>query len=201
MKSIPTFLIAAMVAASTLSSASRAWALGPVDVEVAAKAGLGSQPLSGSGPNPLGFGIGGRAGVTLFSAYYAGVAGMYYLGSSQGFLGGKISDHAVQYGVEAGYNIYLLKLVGLTPDLIGKLLTLRPQVGVGNLTLTVEEKNVPGAPDTSADQSNLYIEPGLTALVTVGPLLAGLDVNALWVPNLSDSNVAVTAHAQLGLKF
>ncbi len=201
MKSIPTFLIGALIAASSLSFVNRAWALGPVDLEVAAKAGAGTGLVSGGGPDPLGFGIGGRAGVSLFSTFYAGVAGMYYFGSSQNSAGGTISDHTVQYGVEAGYNIYLLKLIGLTPDLVGKLLTLRPQVGVGNLTVTVQQKNVPGVPDSSNDASNLYLEPGLTALVTLGPLLAGLDVNALWVPNLTDSKVALTAHAQLGLKF
>ncbi len=187
------FAVAAFVGLSALSFSKSAWALGPVDIEIAAKAGLGTLFNEPSGAaNPLGFGIGGRVGVDLFTSYYVGLSGMYYLGGSENGPLTNISFHTVQYGVEAGYNIYLLKLIGLSPDTVAKLLDIRPQVGVGNLTVSAS-----GFPDVS----NLYLEPGVTGLVSVGPLLAGLDLNVLWIPNASGQNTGFTGHLQLGLKF
>jgi hypothetical protein len=50
--------------------------LGPVDIEVAAKAGYATNPLSTNGPlsasNPLGFGLGGRAGLAFKGGLYLG---------------------------------------------------------------------------------------------------------------------------------
>jgi hypothetical protein len=42
-----------------------AHALGPVDLEVGARAGIGTDPCGFFVPNPLGFGLGGRAGICL----------------------------------------------------------------------------------------------------------------------------------------
>jgi hypothetical protein len=44
-----------------------------LDVEVAAKAGGATNPYSGGGVSPLGFGLGGRAGVVLLEHLYGGV--------------------------------------------------------------------------------------------------------------------------------
>jgi hypothetical protein len=192
MKHLSLASVALFVIAGALAVPKSAWALGPVDLEIAARGGGGFIASEPSGaPNPLGFGLGGRAGVDLFTSYYVGVTGLYYFGSSSD----GISTHSVQYGVDVGYNIYLLKLIGLSPDAVGKLLDIRPQVGIGNLTVTGELDGV------SQDASNLYLEPGVTGLVSVGPLLLGLDVNALWIPSANGPNTGLTAHIQLGIKL
>jgi hypothetical protein len=59
-----------------------AHALGPLDIEIAGKAGYGTNPDSGLGFNPLGVGLGGRAGLSIFGLY-AGVNVVDYLGGSQ----------------------------------------------------------------------------------------------------------------------
>ncbi len=51
-----------LVIAALVASEQDAHAIGPVDVEVGARVGVGTNPASGS--NPLGLGIGGRAGVS-----------------------------------------------------------------------------------------------------------------------------------------
>src|SRR5271167_4825380 len=78
-------LIASCVAGlATLAVERDAHALGPIDLEVGAKVGGATNPLSGNGvPNPLGVGLGGRAGIAFLGGIYLGGNIMYYLGSSQ----------------------------------------------------------------------------------------------------------------------
>jgi hypothetical protein len=166
-------------------------ALGPVDVEVAGKVGYGTNPFSGY-PNPLGLGLGVRGGVSLLG-FYGGLSFMYYIGSSQNVAsqGGSISAHSVAYGIEGGYGT---KLFGL--------LTLRGQLGLGNFTAS-------GSGALSGNSSNLYLEPGLTALLSFGPVLVGADANVLVLPGINDPlppgqsswDAAFTVHAQGGVKF
>jgi hypothetical protein len=101
-------------------------AMGPVDIEAAGTLGVGTDPLTKGGPNPLGLGGGGRAGVA-FRGLYAGVALTYYAGESSGTFSyisqdriadSPASDHILMVGVEAGYG---LRILGF--------LTVRPQVG------------------------------------------------------------------------
>jgi hypothetical protein len=205
MRTISLASVALFVIAGALAVPKSAWALGPVDLEIAARGGgafLANEPAGA--PNPLGFGLGGRAGVDIFTSYYVGVTGMYYFGATASSNTDDISTHAVQYGVDVGYNIYLFKLIGL-PDTIGKLLDLRPQLGIGNLTISESQGLVaPGSPGLSTpsqDVSNLYLEPGLVGLISVGWFLAGADVNALWIPKESGPNAGLTAHIQLGIKL
>ena len=165
-------------------------ALGPVDVEVAAKVGGGSRTTSGA-PDALGFGFGARAGVSLFG-FYGGLSFMDYLGASVSSYGpgpegaepGKYSLRSVLYGVEAGYNIGV------------PFVTLRPQLGVGNYTLTASSTGLP-----SFSKSNLYLEPGVTGLLSFGLWLVGADANVLLLPGLSGSQAAFTGHGQVGIKF
>ena len=181
-------LVAAVaVGAATLSLSRDARALGPIDLEVAAKGGYGTNPFSVS-PNPLGAGLGARAGVGIFGLY-AGLAILYYFGGSEDTTLGKISDHSLMYGVEAGYNWKIT------------LLTIRPQLGVGNYTLTA------GTSGSSASHSNLYLEPGVTALVSLGMMFVGADANLLVLPSIQQpdgnksTDTAFTLHGQLGVKF
>jgi hypothetical protein len=179
-------------------------ALGPVDLEVAGTIGGGTDPLTNRShtlyPNPLGLGGGGRAGVA-FHGLYGGIALTYYAGGteSNGF-GGSASDHALMYGIEAGYGFQMLGV-----------LTIRPQVGVGDYALTYN----PGVcticniiqSNRSSTNNNLYLQPGAVALVSLGMFLLGADASVLVVPGIVDpggsarTDAAFTAHAQVGLRF
>jgi hypothetical protein len=100
----PILAIAASAAALvTLLAVRPAHALGPIDLEIAAKAGYGS--------NNLDFGIGGRAGVSFFGLY-GGVNVVDYLGQD--------SAHVLTYGGEVGYGIKIA------------FVTIRPLVGFGD---------------------------------------------------------------------
>ena len=130
---------------------------------------------------------------------------MYYFGESQNVtlpVVASISEsvHVLMYGVEGGYNIVLP----------GNLLTIRPQIGVGNFTLSSSASasalGLGGSASNSA--SNLYLEPGVTALISLGMWFVGADANVLLLPGVtnpvtqsSDTDAAFTVHAQGGVKF
>jgi hypothetical protein len=188
--------VAALAASAATSSISRdAHALGPVDLELGAKAGGGTNPTNSS-LNPLGFGIGGRGGLSFFGLY-AGVDVMYYLGGkatvvppgpTTGTGGLSVTEHTLMYGADLGYNFKIA------------LLTLRPLLGIGNFT--VSHSGDAG----SGNASNLYLEPGLTALVTLGIMYVGADANLLVLPGVSQGSgntteTAFTLHGQVGVVF
>ena len=173
------------------ASARDAHALGPVDLEIAAKAGAGTNPAPSGAPNPLGFGVGARAGVALLG-FYGGLNVVNYFGQDNGL----VSTHALQYGIEAGFGLTLLAL------------TIRPQVGLGNISFS---SSVDGS-GLSVSNSNIYVEPGVTGLISLGgTFFIGIDLNALIIPgvssptlvdpNASSTYTAFTAHGQLGVKF
>jgi hypothetical protein len=185
--------------AATFAMTRTAHALGPVDLEIGAKAGLGTNPLSNpnGGPdiNPLGFGLGARAGVS-FLGFYGGVQLMYYFGGSQDLnVPGQsvsVKAHTFMYGVEAGYGITLIDI-----------LTIRPQIGIGNGTVSCSA-STSGLVNTSAgcgDKSSLYLEPGVTGLIALGMWFVGADANVLFFTGLDNSKAAFTLHGQVGVKF
>ena len=119
-----------------------------------------------------------------------------YLGGSLG----PVSGSALEYGVELGYTIKVM------------MLRLRPQVGIGNITFnssgttSVDGVSVGG----STSQGSLYLEPGVTAILTFGILYFGADANALIItagpPNSTatsstSTDVGFTIHGQVGLTF
>lgn len=180
-------------AAAVVSLTGKAFALGPLDLEIGAKAGIGTMPSNSSSdyPNPLNFGIGARAGVSIVGIYGGGSI-IYYLGDGKDMPVGHVSANTLMYGVEGGYGIKLINL-----------LTLRAQVGVGSYKVTVS------SPGGSSDHSDLYIEPGVTALITL-PLLGwfvGADANALVLTGMKDQNgnsatdLSFTLHGQVGYTF
>lgn len=172
-----------------------AHALGPLDLEIAAKVGYGTNPDSGSSLNPLGFGLGGRAGVSLFGLY-AGVSAVYYLGGSETVPcpagtpcpNGSPSAHTLMYGGEFGYGFKI------------SIVTIRPLIGVGSALVS-----------GSGSSSSLYLEPGVTGLVSFGLFLVGVDANLAIFPGstqvASDGTTsttvteAFTIHGQVGLRF
>jgi hypothetical protein len=187
--------------AGTFALPRDARALGPLDVEIGAKIGLATDPVSTSASlNPLGFGLGARAGVD-FHGFYGGVQFTYYLGGSErsdALCGGnnpcglsEFSTHTLMYGIEAGYGITLIDL-----------LTLRPQIGFGNATF-ISSAIGPGVanPGSRGSSSNVYLEPGVTGLLSLGAWFAGLDANVLFFPGLNDAQTSFSLHGEVGFKF
>ncbi len=136
---------------TTLVVARDAHALGPVDIEVGARAGYATNPSNGS-LNPLGVGVGGRAGIAFLGGVYLGGSVMYYLGGST--TGDQtvdttsstmpthstytISTSTLMIGGELGYGMKLLEL-----------LTIRPQMGLGNAAFTTSASGSARATATS----------------------------------------------------
>ena len=183
------FAVSTGLAVALMCTPRDAFALGPVDLEVGAKVGGGTNPFGGDGPNPLGFGLGARAGVGFFG-FYGGLQFMYYFGSSQDVTGLSFNSKALLYGLEGGYSI---PLVGF--------FTLRPQLGVGNMQI-----NTSGQVNDSSGR--LYLEPGATLLANIASIFAGVDANVLVLPDApgpvqgnSSWRAAFTAHVQGGIKF
>ncbi|HEV3191110.1 MAG TPA: hypothetical protein VGY54_11460 [Polyangiaceae bacterium] len=218
-------ILVAVASGLALLLARDANALGPVDVEVAARVGGGTSPVNSSASsssvgsldiNPLGFGVGGRAGVSFFNVY-AGLSLMYYFGGSKDVpIPPMATVHesatSLLYGAEIGYDIGL------------PVITVRPQVGVGRYTLNVDGSAnvcIPGFPCVQANGSstwdNVYVEPGIMVKASFGSWLVGADANLFWLPgsdkvDLSlcanpachytlSSQLAFTAHGQVGLQF
>jgi hypothetical protein len=192
MRSSSVLFATIATAGVTFLATREAQALGPVDLEVGAKVGAATSPVSSSNaPNPLGFGLGARGGLS-FLGIYGGVQLVYYFGSSQNEAGlGQVSEHALLYGIEAGYGFTMLD----------KLLTIRPQVGLGNATFTVSGNTNLANASASNSNSNLYLEPGVTGLVSLGGWFVGADVNLLFLPGMDNTTTAFTLHGQVGLKF
>ncbi len=196
----PALAFAGLAAAlAAFSYSSTAHALGPVDIEIAARGGYATNP--GSGANPYGFGIGGRAGVSIIGIY-GGISGMYYFGSSQQSSAAGVpvssSPNTAMEGFEAGYTFKLSSL------------KIRPQVGIGNATIGGSgQANVNGSSTSvSGSSSNLYLEPGGLVMIMLGStLFVGADVNALILPSMSNGTGSTTTytslsfHAQLGVQF
>lgn len=205
-------LAAAGVASSGLV-ARDARALGQVDLELAAKGGFGTNPSTtnpSTPPNSLAFEVGGRAGVSFFG-FYAGLDLVDSLGSSAPGTGPRLpgdqttlAERTLRYGVDLGYGWKLGRL------------TIRPLLGVGNVTVNTTTTVLDTCPYCAAvtppfvrtsSASNLYFEPGVTAFVAFGTVFAGVDLNALVIPSVDDGNgghrtdAAFTVHGQVGLRF
>jgi hypothetical protein len=162
-------------------------ALGPVDVEIGAKAGTATGSFG-----PLGFGIGGRGGVSI-GGLYAGVEVIDYLGATStcGGCSMPAGVPAVQqrrggllYGIEGGYNFKFSPV------------TIRPQLGLGNFGLW----SAYGGPAVISNY--FYVEPGVAWLLSLGTVFVGVDAAALVLAARGGGGgLAVTAHGQIGVTF
>jgi len=185
MTRLSSFLATAGLTVAILALPTKADALGPMDIEIAARGGVAAGPIP-----PLGFGIGGRGGVSILNLY-AGIDVIDYLrttsecGSCSSPPGATVmqSRTALLYGFEAGYNFKVSRV------------TIRPQLGLGNLRLSAWY----GDPSASGVSNYVYFEPGVVGLVSFGALFVGADVGALLLPTGPDS--AVTVHGQIGVTF
>jgi hypothetical protein len=184
MTRLSLLLATAGLTVAILAFPAKADALGPVDIEIGARAGVATGPLG-----PLGFGIGGRGGASILGLY-AGIDVIDYLGAtavcdSCSSPPGQIvkqSRSALLYGFEAGYNFKF------------SLVTIRPQLGLGNFRLSSGYGDP--TPGPSAISNSFYFEPGVVALVSLGVLFVGAEVGALMGPDY-----ALTVHGQLGVTF
>jgi hypothetical protein len=184
MKRISFLLLTAGLTVAILAFPVTADALGPVDIEIGARAGIATGPLG-----PLGFGIGGRGGVSI-RGFYAGVDVIDYLGAtadcgSCSSPPGQIVKQrrsALLYGFEAGYGFKF------------SLVTIRPQLGLGNLRLSSGYGDPTPGPSTTSN--NFYLEPGVVVLVSLGAFFVGADVGGLIGPDF-----ALTVHGQIGVTF
>ncbi len=205
MKRISVMSVGLAALAGLVSTSRDANALGPVDVEIGAKVGGATNPADSPNPNPLGLGVGARGGVAIFG-FYGGLNAMYYVGSGTdyalGTVTGHTSTHALQLGLEAGYGFKL------------SLLTIRPQIGFGNMSFSgTSDTSVRGGGTVSTDVSNshFYLEPGVTGIVSLGLLFVGADANILLIPGVdqidnqgnqnSKTLTSFTLHAQVGVKL
>jgi len=156
-------------------------------VEAAGRAGYATAPIRG-GVNPFGTGFGARAGVNL-GHVYLGASVMDYLGGSDN----GATDQAVLAGVEVGYD-----------GRIGRYLTLRPLLGVGDTILSHTEPGIGGTVDVVSSASGssssstsggtppvtttvhqIYVQPGLTALFGYHRFFAAVNLGALVVPGIT----------------
>ena len=191
MARLSLLLATAGLTVAILAFPTKADALGPVDIEIGARAGGVAGPVA-----PLGFGIGGRGGVSILGLY-AGIDVIDYLGAT-GPCGScsspagdgapvvvKQSRSALLYGFEAGYSLKI------------SIVTIRPQLGLGNLRLS----SAYGAPTPGpgAISNYFYLEPAIVGLVSLGVFFVGADVGALLLPTGPDS--ALTVHGQIGVTF
>jgi hypothetical protein len=179
----------AAVGALTLLSAHIAQAdSSSVSGEVAARVGVASTPTDE--PNqPLGPGVGLRAGASLTHLYF-GIAGDYWFGGSQRGL----SDHAFTVAIEGGYSF-----------VIAEILTIRPTMGLGDRDIHTS---------SPSESSIAFFEPGVTALVQLpAHLFIGADLGAMLAPprynpcvvagacGSTSWGTAVLLHGQVGVKF
>jgi hypothetical protein len=206
MKSVSIFVAALAFGAGTFAMTRDAHALGPIGIEAGAKVGVASNPISApsgeSAPNPLNFGIGARAGVDILG-FYGGLNFMYYFGASQDVTVNGATEsgkyHTIMEGIELGYGISLLDI-----------LTIRPQIGIGNATFHYSVSgNIPlvGATSGGTNESNLYLEPGVTGLIGLGLWYVGADANILLLPGYhpgGDQDIgtkaSISIHGQIGVK-
>ncbi|MGD0675124.1 MAG: hypothetical protein ABSC94_06870 [Polyangiaceae bacterium] len=185
----PSLLLAtASLTVGLVAFPTKADALGPVDIEIGARAGVAAGT-----PGPLGFGIGGRGGVSI-EGLYAGIDVIDYLGATvvcescswpPGAQPVMQSLRALLYGFEAGYNFKVSRV------------TIRPQVGLGDFRLSSAYGSP--APGSGAISHYFYLEPGVVGLVSLGVLFVGADVTALLLP--TGGGGSATVHGQLGVTF
>jgi hypothetical protein len=188
---MPRTLPVLAAVACIVSAAGDARAVGPVDVEVGLKGGFATSPLS-SGTNPVGGGIGARAGVVFLGGFYVGGSVLNYFFGSMTSPTASFSTNILMLGGEAGY--------GFT---VGNRVTLRPQVGLGIASVAT---TATGAGATAEDKSTgagyLYVEPGVTALVSLGLVFVGADANVvLLFRGQQQSQAAFAMHGEVGLRF
>jgi hypothetical protein len=176
--------------------------------ELAAEATYTTVPIRG-GTTPFGLGFGGRLGL-VFHRIYVGANAIGYLGG----MDIDISDHAILYGLELGYDVAF--------DAGPGRFIVRPQVGIGGVRIYHTDPSLARSigPDVVSSASgrrsssnsgtttldNVYVQPGMTFIYAPGMPFAAVNANALVLPGINYSGVMTTwlsygLQGQVGLRF
>lgn len=166
--------------------------------ELAGRAAYVSAPIRG-GTNPFGAGFGVRAGVTWGSGWYLGGAVTY-------FLGGRDVDvryRALFLGLDFGYGFRF-------PAFGDSSLTLRPNLGVGDAAVYYTDPSLAADVVTSASGTssasdtltvnNVYVQPGLTAMLSSGGHFFSVDASTLVLPGIAYGGAAATSWLSYGVQ-
>lgn len=177
------------------------------EVELGGQASYLSGPIRG-GTNPFGAGFGAHVGLAFTGGLYLGVTAL-------DFLGGKdvdLSYRALLVGVDVGY-AFPFHVFG------DALFTLRPQIGLGDAAVYVTDPSLlqadvvtsaSGSSSSSSDTTvvnNVYLRPGLTAMLSSGGHFVALDGGVLVVPGIAYGGadpstwISYGLEAQLGFRF
>jgi hypothetical protein len=149
--------------------------------EAAGRSGYASAPIRGA-VNPFGAGIGARLGFNISGVYLGATVTDYLGGSDVG-----ATDQALLFGVELGYSLRL-----------GRYVTLRPQVGLGDAILSHSEPVVTpngvdvvtsasgggGGSSVTTQVKNIYLEPGVVGMVGLGSFIVALRGSILVLPGI-----------------
>jgi hypothetical protein len=163
----------------------------PYVFEIGVRSGYTTVPIRG-GVNPFGLGFGGRFGFNV-SGFYLGASMMDFMGGSD--VGA--TDQAWLFGGDFGYSLR-----------VGPYLTIRPQLGVGDVLLLHTEPATPGrgpadvitsasgtviggggggsagSPGVTTSVNNIYLQPGITLLLATSHYFFGMNVSSLLVPGI-----------------
>lgn len=120
---------------------------------------FGDQGIEGEELNPYGLGLGLRGGVTLPSALYLGASFDYFFGESNDVIDVDVSIYQLMGNV--GYDL------GLGP------LTLRPSLGLGLASLSVESGGLVSFEETESD---FVLSPGAEGIIGLGLLSVSAEV-------------------------
>ncbi|HEX8792252.1 MAG TPA: hypothetical protein VF765_14960 [Polyangiaceae bacterium] len=165
--------------------------------EIAGQAAYVTPPIRG-GTNPFGAGIGARAGVTWGGGWYLGGTFTY-------FLGGKdvdVSYRAIFYGIDFGYGFRF-------PAFGSSTFTLRPKIGAGDAVVYYTDPSLAADVVTSASGSstsdtisvnNLYVQPGVTAMLEAAGHFVAVDASALMLPGIAYGGADVTTWLSYGVQ-
>jgi len=176
-----------------------------VEWELAGQGAYVTAPIHG-GTNPFGAGFGARLGLTWGSGWYIGATFTY-------FLGGKdvdVSYRAIFYGLDFGYG-FRFRTFG------GSSFTLRPRIGAGDAAVYYTDPSLAADVVTSASGSssasdtitvnNLYLQPGLTAMLDAQGHFVAVDASTLVLPAIAYGGTDATTwlsygvQAELGFRF
>lgn len=170
---------------------------GDLDVELGALATYVSPPIRG-GVNPFGAGFGGRVGL-VYSGLYVGVSVLDFLGGSDV----ELSYRALLYGLELGYGARL-------PAFAGTLLTLRPQLGVGDAAVYYTDPHLAADVVTSASSggssdtltvNSIYVEPALSLILASGAHFVALRGSSLIIPGIQYGGADATTWLCYGARL
>lgn len=168
-----------------------------VEWELAGRAAYVTGPIHG-GTDPFGAGFGARVGLTWGGGWYLGGTFTYFLGGSDV----DVSYRAILYGLEFGYG-FRIRTFG------GSSVTLRPKIGVGDAAVYYTDPSLAADVVTSASGSaasdtltvnNLYLQPGLTAILDAGGHFLAVDASALVLPGIAYGGADATTWLSYGLQ-